>query len=386
MAKLHDDCLHSHQIEPRGPKPPSSLLGRISFPQFLKCCWSPNDDGSVSERETLLDSPLSFSEKYGTCRKILHYGSHSCVRIYAQSPPCSPYQRLYVVKVFRRSSCVAITQAHRFEQTLSSAVSHPNLLQAVDAPLNERGELCLVTDLCAGGDLNTLIATSDRNLPVRSADCFFKQIMRALSYLHDHGIAHCDIKTENILLTVNGAVKVADFGSAQWSPIDEKTAKNHGNWIRRSLLANTGQYAPPRKLLGSIAYLPPEEFSSTDGGGSSSSGGGGGGGGGDGDDDVHDHRPGDVWAAGLVYMAMRCGRLLWRMACEDEDGGYMAYIRGRQRSNGYPPIEALGEKHRCNVIYAMLHPDHSRRIEINDVLRSEWMYDVQVCEAGENGW
>ncbi|KAF9886066.1 hypothetical protein FE257_012126 [Aspergillus nanangensis] len=168
--------------------------------------------------------------------------------------------------------------------------------------------------------------------------------MRAVSYLHDNTVAHRDLKPENILLTANGCVKLADFGSVQW-------------------LENEEILPSPRKPVRSIPYLPPEEFGRS----------------------TSDARPGDVWAAGLVYMAMRCGRLLWRMPCAEEDGGFRAYLRGRRSYHGYGPIENLGETRCCNVIYAMLHPDPGRRIQASDVLRSEWLYELLVCNAGEMG-
>lgn len=173
-------------------------------------------------------------------------------------------------------------------------------------------------DYCAGGNLNALIATAEDRIDTIQADCFFKQIMRAVTYLHDNAIAHRDLKTENILLTAHGAVKVADFGSAEWL-LDEVA---NGEYAENRIRLQLSSLYSPRKLRGSIPYLPPEEFSNYA---------------------AIDPRAGDIWAAGLVYMAMRCGRLLWRMPCADEDGGYSAYLRGRQTYDGYPPIEALEE-------------------------------------------
>ncbi|MGG6495618.1 UNVERIFIED_CONTAM: hypothetical protein NY603_22105, partial [Bacteroidetes bacterium 56_B9] len=54
-----------------------------------------------------------------------------------------------------------------------------------------------------------------------------------------------------------------------------------------------------------------------------------------------DPRAVDVWACGVIYMAMRTGRHLWRVAKKDEDEFYDNYIRGRKSEEGYGPIETL---------------------------------------------
>ena len=256
------------------------------------------------------DLAQSFTERYGRCKEILHYGSKSSVRLYAKKPESEWNPKtiqLHAVKVFRHSSRPIIVNHHDLEYFVSSSICHPNILRTTDVLHNERGDLCLVMDFCAGGDLHTLITRSGR-LDPSEADCFFKQIMRAVSFLHENGIVHHDLKTENILLTTNGAVKVADFGSAESLEGDERS------WF-------SAIPRPPRKLSGTVPFIAPEMFKGFE----------------------RDPRAGDVWAAGLVYMAMRWGRLLWRIANEEEDGRYSEYIGSRLQRDGFAPIEALGQ-------------------------------------------
>ncbi|KAH3255589.1 hypothetical protein KXW57_009054 [Aspergillus fumigatus] len=372
---------HYHDLVSQEPRETYNIFEGLKLPDIFIRCWAPKNSCSPEQRPLLLSSssvyssisaspspslsppPSSLAQKYGTCIEILHYGSFSSVRLYARKPTTSPTgtspKQLHVVKVFRRSSSPAIITHHRFEQSLSSSLSHPNILRTIDSLLNDRGELCLVTEYCAAGDLCTLIATAGATLTLCDINCFFKQIMRAITYLHDRGIAHRDLKPENILLTVHGAVKLADFGSAVCLPrsdASDSNAEAEGGVV--------SSYSPPRKLLGTIPYIAPEELCEVR---------------------RFDPRAGDIWAAGLVYMAMRCRRLPWRMASEEEDGWYREYLVGRQGEEGYAPIEGLGEERCRNVVYAMLDPNPRRRITASQVLRSEWMYAVTVCRAGNMG-
>ncbi|KAF7170496.1 hypothetical protein CNMCM6106_005154 [Aspergillus hiratsukae] len=230
---------HLHDLVSQEPRETYNPLQGLKLSNLFIRCWTPTSKDSCTpeQRPLLLSSssayssispspsqpPLSLSEKYGTCTEILHYGSFSSVRLYARKPPACPKQ-LHVVKVFRRSSSPSIITHHRFEQSLSLSLSHPNILRTIDAFTNDRGELCLVTEYCAAGDLCTLIATAAASLTLFDINCFFKQIMRAIAYLHDRGLAHRDLKPENILLTVHGAVKLADFGSAVCLPASSSTS------------------------------------------------------------------------------------------------------------------------------------------------------------------
>ncbi|GFF33513.1 serine/threonine-protein kinase hal4 [Aspergillus udagawae] len=375
------DNHHQHDLVSQEPRETYNFFEALKLPNIFIRCWTPKNSCSPEQRPLLLSSssvyssitpspaPSSLAQEYGTCIEILHYGSFSSVRLYARRATSSPTgtspKQLHVVKAFRRSSSPTIITHHRFEQFLSSSLSHPNILRTIDSLLNDRDELCLVTEYCAAGDLCTLIATAGATLTLSDINCFFKQIMRAVAYLHDRGIAHRDLKPENILLTVYGAVKLADFGSAvclsRGDASDSDTeVEGEGDADGRVAFS----YSPPRKLLGTIPYIAPEELCEVQ---------------------KVDPRAGDVWAAGLVYTAMRCRRLLWRMASEEEDGRYREYLVGRKGEEGYAPIEGLGEKRCRNVVYAMLDPNPRRRITASQVLRSEWMYAVRVCRAGEMG-
>jgi protein-serine/threonine kinase len=82
-------------------------------------------------------------------------------------------------------------------------------------------------------------------------------------------------------------------------------------------------------LCGSAPYIAPEEYV----------------------DKEFDPRAVDVWATGVIYMAMRTGRHLWRLAQKDEDEFYERYLEGRRDEDGYAPIEIL---HRVRFSVSLL--------------------------------
>ena len=95
-----------------------------------------------------------------------------------------------------------------------AAVSHPNIVATLDLFQDAKGDYCEVMEYCAGGDLFTLIIASGK-LEYMEADCFFKQLIKGVVYMHDVGVCHRDLKPENLLLTSNGILKITDFGNSE---------------------------------------------------------------------------------------------------------------------------------------------------------------------------
>ena len=70
-------------------------------------------------------------------------------------------------------------------------------------------------DLCAGGELFYLLHQKGR-LNEQSAKFYFAEILLGLEFIHSKGIVYRDLKPENVLIDIDGHVKLADFGLSKF--------------------------------------------------------------------------------------------------------------------------------------------------------------------------
>jgi protein-serine/threonine kinase len=282
-------------------------------------------DNLASEKKGGPHATANLVDKYGECQEVVGRGAFGIVRIsHKQDPTNANHELLYAVKEFRRRPQETNKKYQKrltSEFCISSSLRHPKIIRTLDLMQDDKGDFCEVMEYCAGGDLYTLILAA-QTLVVAEADCFFKQLMRGVEYMHEMGVAHRDLKPENLLLTTHGTLKITDFGNGECFRMA---------WEKEAHLT--------AGLCGSAPYIAPEEYAGGE----------------------FDPRAVDVWACGVIYMAMRTGRHLWRVARKDEDEFYEKYLEGRRDEDGYAPIESL---HRVSLIFGSVkgHTNISDRL------------------------
>ena len=85
----------------------------------------------------------------------------------------------------------------RREVAIHGGLDHPNIVKCHEA-FESNNSLYIVMELCTGGELYDRIAAKKKFSEVEARHVF-KQIVEGVKYLHDHKIAHCDLKPDNIL-------------------------------------------------------------------------------------------------------------------------------------------------------------------------------------------
>ena len=98
------------------------------------------------------------------------------------------------------------------EAQVLASLNHPNIAGIHGLEESQNGS-ALVLELVDGPTLADRIAHGP--IPLDEALLIAKQIAEALEAAHDYGIVHRDLKPANIKLTINGTVKVLDFGLAK---------------------------------------------------------------------------------------------------------------------------------------------------------------------------
>jgi eukaryotic-like serine/threonine-protein kinase len=128
---------------------------------------------------------------------------------------------------------------NRFEREARSAakIHHPNVVAVHDQGL-DGDHVFLVMELVDGGTLRDLLLERGA-LGVPLALTIMEPVLGALAAAHRAGLVHRDVKPENVLISTNGTVKVADFGLVR-------------------AIASVGTTSSS-VILGTVAYLSPEQ-------------------------------------------------------------------------------------------------------------------------------
>jgi serine/threonine-protein kinase len=152
---------------------------------------------------------------------------------------CHLLNRYVAVKILKPELTEDEEFINRFrKESLSAAsLSHPNIVNIYDVGV-EDGIYYIVMEYVKGKTLKEIIKER-APMPYYETINISRQICLALEHAHNNNIIHRDIKPQNILITHDGIVKVADFGIARAS--------------NSATLTNTGN------VIGSVYYISPEQ-------------------------------------------------------------------------------------------------------------------------------
>ncbi|KNC55791.1 CAMK/CAMKL/AMPK protein kinase [Thecamonas trahens ATCC 50062] len=123
--------------------------------------------------------------------------------------------KVVAIKKIRKANIESESEARMLAREIAvlQLVQHPNIVELYEVLYTARN-IYIVMEHCGGGSLKDAIDATQSGLkPLRAAQ-LFGELLSAMIYLHSHCLAHRDIKPDNILLSADGHVKLADFGFA----------------------------------------------------------------------------------------------------------------------------------------------------------------------------
>lgn len=173
-------------------------------------------------------------------------GTGSMGLVYACRKRGEAVGQMVAVKVLFPEVARDKTSAARFRNEIFAAygVSHPNVVRAYEY-IREGDLVAYTMEFVSGGDLAMKLGRSSNSLSIRTIVKLLSQMCSGVQAIHDAGIVHRDLKAENILLTKDGDVKIADFGIARMEIGSARKLTEHGGVV------GTIDYVAPEYLLSS---------------------------------------------------------------------------------------------------------------------------------------
>jgi len=298
---------------------------------------------------------------------------------------CIGSEKLVAVKEFRAREESGSEDDYikkiKSEYSIAKSLHHPNIVDTVRL-CTHAGRWNHVMEYCDYGEMYTLVERGlfkrqpdDPNSPFYKPEdrlCFFKQLLRGVDYLHSHGIAHRDIKLENLLLSKEGFLKLSDFGVSEVFSGEHPGLRAAGGQCGKNM-GEVRTCAPG--LCGSLPYMAPEVIRK---------------------EGEYDPRPLDIWSCGIVFLALYYGGSPWEAATPMHEH-YARFKRGWDEWLVDHPdgeiVDAPGGSPKCGLVISrlevssgmrrlllkMLHPRPEQRISARQLVESASIKAIECC-------
>ncbi|KIW01965.1 hypothetical protein, variant [Verruconis gallopava] len=234
--------------------------------------------------------------KYGKFGKVLGSGAGGSVRLMKRASDGVTF----AVKQFRDRHSYESEREYNKKVTaefcIGSTLHHGNIIETMDI-IQEKGKWYEVMEY-APYDLFAIVMTG--KMTREEICCCTLQIISGVHYLHSMGLAHRDLKLDNVVVNEHGIMKIIDFGSAVVFRYP----------FENDIVLATG-------IVGSDPYLAPEVYELP----------------------KYDPRPTDIWSLAIIFCCMTLRRFPWK-APRVSDNSYKLFItepsEEERRSGLYP--------------------------------------------------
>ncbi|KAK8842571.1 hypothetical protein M9Y10_025429 [Tritrichomonas musculus] len=216
------------------------------------------------------------------------------------------------------------------ELYIHSRIRHPSISEIRDI-LVDGNQIFIIFELCNGGDLNDVVQDSG-GLDEAQAKHYFFQIISAIKYIHQLGIAHRDIKLENVLISQDQCAKLTDFG----------------------LCKQVSGNSPMLTTCGTLVYAAPEIIN----------------------EQPYNGLKTDIWSAGIVLYAMICCHFPWTIP-EDSPPDQAMHETVKQILEGQIEVPDGITYELQNLMTNMLNTDPNLRPSAEEILQHPWFEGME---------
>ena len=266
-------------------------------------------------------------DMYLRSRKVIGEGAFGRVYLGVARESGAPV----AIKVIRLADAAAARDMER-EVSVFASLSHINVANYVSVAA-QGAFLCIVMEYVSGGSLSKLVATFGP-LTERCARRYIGDVVQGLAYLHEHGVAHCDIKTQNLQLGCDHSCKLLDFGSAVVADADGTFAEAGAGPDGQPIFRGTPAYAAPEMALGHVSGAV------------------------------------DVWSLGVSVFEVLTGRLPWALPIGNE----MMFMRDLVRGTRIPELLPPGFSDQArDFVRRCLDRDPLRRSSTAELACHPWL-------------
>uniref|UniRef100_A0A2K6TSW3 Serine/threonine-protein kinase MRCK beta n=2 Tax=Saimiri boliviensis TaxID=27679 RepID=A0A2K6TSW3_SAIBB len=150
-------------------------------------------------------------------------------------------ERIYAMKILNKWEMLKRAETACFREERDVLVNGDcQWITALHYAFQDENHLYLVMDYYVGGDLLTLLSKFEDKLPEDMARFYIGEMVLAIDSIHQLHYVHRDIKPDNVLLDVNGHIRLADFGSC--------LKMNDDGTVQSSVAVGTPDYISPEIL------------------------------------------------------------------------------------------------------------------------------------------
>ncbi|XP_047591357.1 serine/threonine-protein kinase MRCK beta isoform X3 [Lutra lutra] len=150
-------------------------------------------------------------------------------------------ERIYAMKILNKWEMLKRAETACFREERDVLVNGDcQWITTLHYAFQDENYLYLVMDYYVGGDLLTLLSKFEDKLPEDMARFYIGEMVLAIDSIHQLHYVHRDIKPDNVLLDVNGHIRLADFGSC--------LKMNDDGTVQSSVAVGTPDYISPEIL------------------------------------------------------------------------------------------------------------------------------------------